>query len=281
MYKWHTSVKLKPLLQGKSNPCLKAWISGWLGGSEPTTTLNSICAAIASWTFWSRSHNLATCNAQFRRDHTYILGPHSDFLEVLKSLPGGCKSFLANAYSSHISSFKALQEHLNIVKPTRNKMESIWQALSSPLLSLATVIIDFLHGRGAPCPQCLSMVSIHFPTIINLSCIGEDGFRVKHFCWVATGTYEQELGAPPIKVQFVEENNPGYSAHHFGLVMASKGKVSYTMCFQTVWIPISYILKLVEASYPDPSSEPRNFLEAVHHWLLCEVLNTVGSHTIA
>ena len=98
---------------------------------------------------------------------------------------------------------------------------------------------------------------------------------------MATGTYEQELGALPIKVQFVEEDNPGYLAHCLGLVMASDGKVSYEMCFQTVWISISYILKLAEASYPDPSGKPRKFLEAVHHWLLCEVLNTVGSHTIA
>ena len=113
--------------------------------------------------------------------HLYILGPHTDFLQVLNSLPGSCKLFLAKAYSSHISSFKALQEHLNIIKPTRNEMESIWQALSSPSLSLATVIIDFLHGRGAPCPWCLSVVSVHFPAIINLSHIGEDGFRAKHF----------------------------------------------------------------------------------------------------
>ena len=140
--------------------------------------------------------------------HLYILGPHTDFLQVLKSLPGSCESFLAKAYSSQISSFEALQEHLNIIKPTRNKMESIWQALSSPLLSLATVIIDFLCGRGAPCPWHLSMVSVHFPTIINLSHIGEDGFRAKHFFWAATGTYERELGAPPIKVQFVEEDDP-------------------------------------------------------------------------
>ena len=166
--------------------------------------------------------------------HLYILGPHTDFLQVLKSLPGSCESFLAKAYSSHISSFEALQEHLNIVEPTRNEMEYIWQALSSPLLSLATVIIDFLHGRGAPCPQCLSVVSVHFPAIINLSCIGEDGFRAKHFCWAATGTYEWELGAPLIKVQFVEEDDSGYSAHCLGLVMASKGKVLYATCFQTV-----------------------------------------------
>ena len=35
--KRHTSVNLKPLLHSKSNPCLNARISGWFGGSDPTT----------------------------------------------------------------------------------------------------------------------------------------------------------------------------------------------------------------------------------------------------
>lgn len=79
----------------------------------------------------------------------------------------------------------------------------------------------------------------------------------------------------------MEEDDPGYPMHRLGSVMASEGKILYASCFQTVWIPISYVLKLVEARYPDPSGEPRTFIEAVHHWLLCEVLNAVGSHTIA
>ena len=122
------------------------------------------------------------------------------FSKVLKSQPSGCESFLAKAYSSHISSFEALQDHLDISEPTRNEMEDIWQALSDPSLSLATVFMDFLRGKGAPCPQRLSTISVHFPDIVDLSRIGEEGFRAKHFCWAASGTYERELGASPIKV---------------------------------------------------------------------------------
>lgn len=62
--------------------------------------------------------------------------------------------------------------------------------------------------------------------------------------------------------------------------MASEGKISYATCFQSACIPISYALKLAEASYPDPSGEPKSFVEAVHHWLVCEILNAVGAHTI-
>lgn len=85
------------------------------------------------------------CNS-FTQDHVLI------FSKVLKSLPGGCESFFVMAYSSHISSFKALWDHLDIAEPTQDEMEAIWQALSDPLLSLATTFMDFLHGRGAFAP---------------------------------------------------------------------------------------------------------------------------------
>ena len=30
-----------------------------------------------------------------------------------------------------------------------------------------------------------------------------------------------------------------------------------------------------------PSGEPKTFIKVVNHWILCEILNTIGSHTIA
>ena len=119
---------------------------------------------------------------------------------MLKSLPGGCESFLAKAYSSHVSSFEALHEHLDISEPLRTELEPIRQALGDPSLSLTTIFLDFLRGKGAPCPQLLSAISVHFPSVVDLSRVEEDGFRAKYFCWAATGTYERELGAPQIKV---------------------------------------------------------------------------------
>ena len=119
---------------------------------------------------------------------------------MLKSLPGGCKSFLAKAFSSHVSSFEALHEHLDISKPLRAELEPIWQALGDPSLSLMTILLDFLCSKGAPCPQLLSAISVHFPSVVDLSHIEEDGFWAKYFCWVVTGTYEWESGTPQIKV---------------------------------------------------------------------------------
>lgn len=128
-------------------------------------------------------------------------------IQVLKSVPGGCESFLAMAYSSHMSSFNALREHLDIAEPLASEMEPIRQALGDPSLSLTTILLDFLRGKGAPCPHLLSAVSVHFPSIVDLSHIDEDGFRAKHFCWAATGTCERELGASQIQVCFSRVSN--------------------------------------------------------------------------
>ena len=79
-------------------------------------------------------------------------------------------------------------------------MEPIRQALGDLSLSLTTVFLDFLHKKGTPCPWLFSSARIHFPDIVDLSCIGEDGFQAKHFCWAVTGTYKQEFGSSQIKV---------------------------------------------------------------------------------
>ena len=44
------------------------------------------------------------------------------------------------------------------------------------------------------------LLHVHFPSVINLSCIEEDGFQAKHFCWASTGTYKLELDASDIQV---------------------------------------------------------------------------------
>ena len=61
-----TSVTLNPFLHGKSNPCLNAWTSGWLGGSEPMTALYSISMASTSWALWSWPQSHATYSVRVR-----------------------------------------------------------------------------------------------------------------------------------------------------------------------------------------------------------------------
>ena len=76
------------------------------------------------------------------------------------------------------------------------------------------------------------------------------------------------------QVQFVSDGDPSYVLAGMAQVMAPKGKISYgTEC-------VSPHQLHPEAHYPGPDGEPKSFVDPVHHWLLCEILNVIGSHTI-
>ena len=65
-----------------------------------------------------------------------------------------------------------------------------------------------------------------------------------------------------------------------GHVLAAQGKICFRTCFQRALLPVSYVLGLASVTYPAPGGEPRTFREAVDHWLLCEFLCAIGSHSM-
>lgn len=60
--------------------------------------------------------------------------------------------------------------------------------------------------------------------------------------------------------------------------MLADGKVCFRTCLSKAIIPASYILRLSEAQYPSDLFEC--FQDAFDHWMLCEILNGIASHTI-
>jgi hypothetical protein len=61
--------------------------------------------------------------------------------------------------------------------------------------------------------------------------------------------------------------------------MMRHGKVSFKTCYHTAHIPASYIIQLAAMDYSN-DTEPGSFRDAVHDWLLCEILNAIGNHTV-
>lgn len=61
--------------------------------------------------------------------------------------------------------------------------------------------------------------------------------------------------------------------------MIRQGKIGFRTCFQGVLIPTSYIIQLARASYSG-AKEPHCFQDAFDNWLLLEVLNAIGQHTV-
>ena len=65
-----------------------------------------------------------------------------------------------------------------------------------------------------------------------------------------------------------------------GHVLDAQGKICFRTCFQKALLPVCYVLGLASAMYPAPGGELRTFREAVDHWLFCEFLSAIGSHSM-
>ena len=63
-------------------------------------------------------------------------------------------------------------------------------------------------------------------------------------------------------------------------MLAQQGKIYFRTYIQHVIIPASYVIKLANTAYTADGAEPSSFRAALDHWLLCEVLDTIGNHTI-
>jgi hypothetical protein len=86
-------------------------------------------------------------------------------------------------------------------------------------------------------------------------------------------------GSCRMQVSFVDDDNPLYAAQNLRAAMIAEGKVSLKTCFCKVLIPASHIVRL--ALRASPHVDVSVFRNAVNHWLLCELLNAIGNHTVA
>lgn len=61
--------------------------------------------------------------------------------------------------------------------------------------------------------------------------------------------------------------------------MLRSGKICFRTCFRQAYIPLSYLVTLVNTEY-NAESEPQGLQEAVDHWLMCECLSAIGGHSV-
>ena len=63
--------------------------------------------------------------------------------------------------------------------------------------------------------------------------------------------------------------------------MTDQERISFRTCSRTARFPVKHITRLAQASYPPVAGEePASFDDAFDHWLLCELLNAIGGHSI-
>ncbi|EIN10150.1 hypothetical protein PUNSTDRAFT_63951, partial [Punctularia strigosozonata HHB-11173 SS5] len=203
-----------------------------------------------------------------------------NLLNVITSLQGGSETFLNLVWTSHISSFSAINGLIRITDPAPQLVAQLQAASQDRTMLFSSLVRSFLSGSGIPCPGKFEEVRGQIGSIIDLSKIDDAGFRSQHFVWAATGSPFLPTGGDVLMVDSVDEASPSYAPRGTGAAMARQGKISFRTCFRMAHLPIQYILALVGASYLE-DSEPRSLQAAVDHWLLCECSGAIGGHTIA
>jgi hypothetical protein len=130
-----------------------------------------------------------------------------NYSQVIKSWDGGSENFFSLLWTSHISSYANLADHLTFVEPSPalcDQLRRARRASNDTFTSFASLLIDFLKGSGIPCPGRFEEAKGHFNKIVDLRQTDAEGFRAKMFCWATTGSCDREQGAPDIKASEAE-----------------------------------------------------------------------------
>lgn len=85
----------------------------------------------------------------------------------------------------------------------------------------------------------------------------------------------------PSQIQFASDNNPRYFEDPaLRAVMIAEGKIAFHTCYRLVHVPASFVVQLANRAITQDGPALAAFYRAVDHWLLCEILGAIGSHTI-
>lgn len=165
--------------------------------------------------------------------------------------------------------------------------------------SFSGIFEQLLKGIGLPCPGLMDTIRGRFSELVILENSSDSFFRMKMFCLAASGSPQILLEGGPIKVSswallnlfklvnlsqiiLVEDQDQLYLPSTIlpgtRLDILAKGTCSFKTCSRTMRVPVSHLLKLLQASYVE-DREPRNAKAAVFHWLLSEILDGVGDYT--
>ncbi|KAJ7160827.1 hypothetical protein C8R46DRAFT_1223166 [Mycena filopes] len=216
-----------------------------------------------------------------------------NFHQAIGSFPGGSATYLSQTWTSIIHNFDSLRPHLLIRTIAPDVLASIPGAATSSIpvasLDLRLILEAFLSADGIPCPSLLTDEDKgQFSELIPWDKIDSPAFRPMILCWSATGSpHVESEDTHRLEISFAAPNDTSY---HGSTAKRSQymsaGKIAFRTCFRSARIPVSYLLKLSSASYPAQDEagndiEPFTLEQAIHHWLLMEILGGVGDHTMA
>ncbi|KAG6905443.1 hypothetical protein DXG01_002693 [Tephrocybe rancida] len=178
------------------------------------------------------------------------------FINVLRAFQGGPDTFLSQVNTSIIGGPNDLLPYLFIdTRPSAQLLiEQLCQLTGEEGISFRSLILDFIHGAGVPCPDLFEGLRLAgaFDNVVDLTHINKPFFRSRVLTMAASGSPELEIGNvnSQIKISITMESDPhSFSAQTFRANMAQNGVVSFQTCFKTASFLATYVLKLAEAAY--------------------------------
>ncbi len=221
----------------------------------------------------------------------------------MESFEGGSEAFLNVVWSTRILDGDSFANNLSFLPIPRALQAQLNQALGSDVdFDLKVLFKSFLQATGVPSPQLWpsdSVLQQHFSDLIPLRAINTLSFRSKMLCWAATGstslhdgqsiqvmnpchseTHPWPLNSLFNQISIVDTADIGY--HMEGEVrqgMVDHGKLSFRTCAAEVRLPCEFLVRLLRNPFSIYHTTATR-KQALHHWLLTELLTAVGGHTM-
>ncbi|KAL0067941.1 hypothetical protein AAF712_005110 [Marasmius tenuissimus] len=232
---------------------------------------------------------------------------HED--DIARSYQGGSEEFVSSVYDSYIHHYSSLRlDYQSLLKDesTTKLNRAIQDNPSFSAASFQDLFRGFLEGSGYPSLELMNGVKGRLSPVISLDEIHQDTFRMRMFCWAATGAPFVLTDGIRTKVILIEDDDEEYRA---GLTDAqcltnlNAGVCKFRSCLREMRIPASFLLHLLSIDYvtaastfsgdegaassatPSSSQSSNEGLaltvkEAVEHWLLASVLDNVGESNL-
>ncbi|KAJ6487355.1 hypothetical protein DFH09DRAFT_1456837 [Mycena vulgaris] len=201
------------------------------------------------------------------------------FSKFARSYPGGTEFYLANAWTSCITDYAALEPHLPIASPSPVQCLPHFGPLP-PGLNPETELVRFLKDTGNPSGDRLEASKSHFTEAVigEMKNIDLPSYCPSMLCWAATGSPFLEPDADPAdpnQADFVLPDDLGYSDDPATSAYAmAQGLISFHTCSRFARIPMSKLINLHNTTYP--TQDDTSFEDAVDGWLLLQILNAIG-----
>ncbi|KAJ3730383.1 hypothetical protein C8R42DRAFT_715087 [Lentinula raphanica] len=210
-----------------------------------------------------------------------IIGPesveHPYFKAFLKGLLLPCGTLGVNLSEIARRFTGGTSEFVNSLLETRIKgdytmlridyINHINNSVQRELKDALSLVFPAMSDEGFP-----AIFRSRFADVVPLDDVSKKEFRMRMFCWATTGV-------PHILVDgsYTESPVHGYgTSDEARRQYLDKGTCGFRTCTRMMFIPVSYLLKLLKA----PSSDPQAVMDAISSWLFLQILDGVGNYNI-